>query len=77
MNVFVFVPFGFMLPWAAKFKLWQTVLIGLSFTVSIETLQYFLGVGLCEFDDVFNNTLGTVLGYGYWALLEKTIHQQE
>ncbi len=66
MNILVFVPFGFMLPWSAEMKFWQTALIGFVFSVCIEALQYILKVGLCEFDDVFNNTLGTVLGYGYW-----------
>ena len=71
MNILVFVPFGFMMPWAVTSVLWQTALTGLTFSVCIELLQYFFGVGLCEFDDVFHNTLGTVLGYGYWHLLEK------
>ncbi len=71
MNIFVFVPFGFMMPWAVEMKFWKTILIGFLFSVCIEALQYILGVGLCEFDDVFNNTLGTILGYGYWRLLER------
>ena len=71
MNVLVFVPFGFMLPWALKQKFWVTALAGFVFSVSIEALQYYLRLGLCEFDDVFHNTLGTILGYGYWKLLIK------
>lgn len=76
MNVLVFVPFGFMLPWALKQQLWSTALIGFTFSVTIEALQYFLGVGLCEFDDVFHNTLGTILGYGYWKVLTKRIQNK-
>ena len=71
MNVLVFVPFGFMLPWALKQKFWVTALAGFVFSVSIEALQYYLRLGLCEFDDVFHNTIGTILGYGYWKLLIK------
>ena len=77
MNILVFVPFGFMLPWAVEMKFWQTALIGFLFSVCIETLQYILRVGLCEFDDVFNNTMGTVLGYGYWRLLGNFIRKRE
>ncbi len=32
-------------------------------SVSIELIQYFTGRGLFEFDDIFHNTLGAVIGY--------------
>ncbi len=69
MNVFLFIPFGFLLPLAAQRNIWQTALIGLGFSALIEAVQYLFGLGLCEFDDVFHNTLGTALGYGYWKLV--------
>ena len=69
MNVFVFVPFGFLLSFAADRKMKQAVLTGLVFSAVIETCQYVLRLGLCEFDDVFHNTLGTLIGYGYAVLL--------
>ena len=71
MNVFLFVPLGSLLPWALNTKFWHTALIGFLFGVAIESTQYIFAIGFCEFDDVFNNTLGTVLGYGYWLVLEK------
>lgn len=37
--------------------------IGCSCSVSIELTQYFTGRGLLEFDDIFHNTLGAVIGY--------------
>ena len=71
MNVFLFVPFGFMLPWCSgKLKrLWKVVLAAAVFSVITEAAQYFFRIGLCETDDVIHNTLGAGLGYGYWRLL--------
>ena len=71
MNVFLFIPFGFMLPWCAEGlrRLWRILLIAAAFSALTEAAQYFLRVGLCETDDVIHNTLGAVIGYGYWRLL--------
>ncbi len=38
-------------------------IIGCAFSTFIETTQYFTGRGLLEFDDIFHNTLGAVIGY--------------
>lgn len=38
-------------------------IIGFACSVSIELTQYFTGRGLWEFDDIFHNTLGAVIGY--------------
>ena len=32
------------------------------FSISIEAIQYYLALGLCEVDDVIMNTLGTMIG---------------
>lgn len=69
MNVFIFIPFGFMLPWALRRCLGQTVLIGLLLSIFIESAQYIFGLGLCEFDDVFHNTIGALMGGLYYRLL--------
>ena len=69
MNVFLFFPFGFLLPFAAKRNFPQSLLIGFLFSVGIEAAQYFFCLGMCEFDDVFHNSMGTALGYGYWKAL--------
>ncbi|WP_288535663.1 VanZ family protein [uncultured Ruminococcus sp.] len=39
------------------------------FSAAIEITQYFTGRGLCEFDDVFNNTLGACIGFIIWKKL--------
>lgn len=71
MNVFLFIPFGFMLPWCSERlqRLWKVVLIAAMLSALTEAAQYFFCIGLCETDDVFHNTLGAVIGYGYWLLL--------
>lgn len=69
MNVFLFMPFGFLLPFTLKRGFFQTLLLGMVFSACIEAIQYFFSLGFCEFDDVFHNTLGTALGYGQWKLL--------
>lgn len=68
-NIFLFIPLGFFLAWTTKRILWKSVLIGLFTSVGIEATQYFFRLGLCEFDDVFHNMLGAVIGYLYFQLL--------
>ena len=41
---------------------WPIILIIISFSVGTELLQLVTGRGLCEFDDMFNNSLGGLLG---------------
>ena len=62
-NLTMLLPFGFMLPMLKKVTLKQVLLISMLFSISIEVVQFVTGRGLMEFDDVFNNTVGAVLGY--------------
>ena len=66
MNVFLFIPFGFFVPWATGKNLLNTVLFGVLLSGAIELCQYMFKLGLSEIDDVLHNALGTALGYGYW-----------
>ena len=43
------------------------MLIGGGFSVLIETLQFFLKRGFAEFDDVFHNGLGCMIGFGVYV----------
>ena len=40
----------------------MTVLICFSFSLFIEATQLFLKLGLAEFDDIFENTIGAFVG---------------
>lgn len=57
--------FGFLLPfYLEKFKKsYFTILIGFCVTLLIEILQYITKIGIFEIDDIFNNTLGLIIGY--------------
>ncbi|MEK4564064.1 VanZ family protein [Alkalihalobacillus sp. FSL R5-0424] len=66
LNIVMFLPLGILLPLLHdRFKkaIW-TIAAALLLTLSIETFQYFTGLGVFEFDDLFNNTLGAIIGYG-------------
>lgn len=72
LNILMFVPLGIWLPIGKKgFRaFWKTSLVGCFLTVAIEALQLILSLGLFEVADVFNNTLGTMIGYGFYKILE-------
>ncbi|MDO5292516.1 MAG: VanZ family protein [bacterium] len=66
LNICMFVPLGFWLPVGMKkFRcFWKTYLTGFAFTMLIELTQLLLKRGIFELDDIMNNTLGTMIGYG-------------
>ena len=72
-NVLVFIPWGILLPEivSAKRKLRFVVLRAVGISLVIEVTQLVFKLGLFEFDDVFHNTLGTVIGYGLWHAFKK------
>lgn len=75
LNILMFVPLGFWLPVGKeKFRVfWKTYLVGFLLTVVIEGLQLILSLGLFEVADLFNNTLGTMIGYGLYKIVEYVI----
>ena len=68
-NLTMLLPFGFMLPMLKKVTLKQVLLISMFFSIGIEVMQFITGRGLMEFDDVFNNTVGAVIGYKIYCKL--------
>ena len=70
LNVMMFVPFGFLLPLVSeKFQaFWKTYLAGFLFTFLIEMTQLLFNLGICELDDFMNNTVGAMIGYGFYRL---------
>ena len=82
----MFIPLGYILPEAFNCfaeKLWKVISAGCMFSVIIEVGQYILHVGLCELDDVFNNTLGCFMGLLIWGIISRVcgrkriMHRQE
>lgn len=66
LNILMFVPFGFMLPLLFKKcqKFYITYFLGLCITIFIEGLQLISKRGIFEVDDIINNALGCMIGYG-------------
>lgn len=65
-NILLFVPMGVLLPLMFEKcqKLRRVFLITFLSSFTIEACQLVFKIGLFEFDDMFNNTLGGCLGYG-------------
>ena len=61
-NVLLFVPFGFVLLQATRWKFLQCVIAGAVLSLCVETIQFIATVGSSATADVILNTLGTSLG---------------
>ena len=71
LNILMFVPFGFLLPIGIRKMrvFWRTYLCGFIMTLGIEVIQLVSGKGIFEWDDILNNTVGTMIGYGIFAIV--------
>ena len=74
MNVFMFIPIGYMLRWTLNLKQTKCILLGMCISVLIEVSQYALRCGLCEIDDIIHNTLGALFGCLYYTMLNRIIN---
>ena len=72
MNVVLFIPLG---PLSAgsfkRIKWWQVLFVSLCISLTIETMQLLFKRGFAEFDDLFHNVIGCMLGYGMFLFLRK------
>ncbi len=66
LNIIMFIPLGFILPLFHKRfrKIYNNVAAGFMLTLFIESVQLIAGLGVFDIDDIFNNSLGTLIGYG-------------
>lgn len=71
LNILMFVPFGFLLPVGIRKMrvFWRTYLCGFIVTLGIEVIQLVSGKGIFEWDDILNNTVGTMIGYGIFSIV--------
>ena len=58
-NVFMFIPVGILAGWMWR---WRGLLVGIGLSCVVELLQLMTSRGLCEFDDVLHNVVGTAVG---------------
>ena len=71
LNLVLFVPVGILLGCAfRKMSWWKVALTGGSLSISIEILQFFYKRGFSEIDDVMHNTVGCLIGYGMYRLVQ-------
>lgn len=66
----MFMPIGFILPLLYKISGKKVILLGLLFSLFIETSQLFLQRGT-DIDDLMLNSLGVVLGLLIYKLVDK------
>lgn len=77
-NCLMFIPVGILVPWAYEnilhadeIKKRNTVILfGLIVSFSVECLQLFTKTGLFEWDDIFHNMIGLIVGYGVYLFLK-------
>ena len=62
LNILLFIPLGILI--GDK----RAILIGLALSVGIELTQYVFKLGICEADDLVNNTIGTAIGFSLYSL---------
>ena len=62
-NILLFVPIGFLVGWVvSRYKLIKAVLVGLFLSETIECSQLIWHRGTFDVDDLFNNTVGALVG---------------
>lgn len=64
-NIFIFAPFGFLIPftWKNKHGAAYATLMGFLFSMGIEMTQLISGFGAFDVDDLILNALGAFLGF--------------
>lgn len=72
LNILLYVPMGCLLPivWP-KLGTAAVILIGFLSSLVTESIQLVFRLGLFEVDDLFNNTLGTILGALLFLLMKR------
>lgn len=72
-NAVGFMPFGFFLPVVSRRsrKWYNTLLFSFSFSLGIEVTQLVLRVGSFDVDDILLNTIGGILGFISYRIVQK------
>ena len=68
-NVLIFLPFGFFMAMASKYRSFLSTLIySFALSLTIELSQLFMKVGCFDVDDLLLNTIGGMLGFITFAV---------
>ena len=72
MNMVVFMPVGLLLGVAFRsMNWWKAGLAGCCISLLIEMLQYVFKRGFSEFDDIFHNVIGCMIGYAVSLIVNR------
>ncbi|MCR5031811.1 MAG: VanZ family protein [Lachnospiraceae bacterium] len=76
-NVSLFIPMGIFVPSAwEKLNKWDwTLLVGGLISFGLEVLQLITGFGFFDVDDILLNCLGTMIGFGGYALFRRYLNR--
>lgn len=70
LNILLYIPMGYLLPTVfVKLKPRDVVIIGFCCSLLTEVSQLVFRIGLFEFDDMLNNTLGCIVGLGMFLCI--------
>ena len=61
-NILIFIPFGMAVALFKKYDTKSSLLVGLTVSLIIESVQWLFWLGSFEVDDLIHNTVGTVIG---------------
>lgn len=68
-NVLIFMPFGFFMPMASRYRsFFLTLFYSFGLSLLVETFQLFTKVGSFDVDDLLLNTIGGVIGYIFFVI---------
>lgn len=76
-NIFLFIPYGFLLPIVWNKRLWRIIGAGLSLSFFNEITQLLTFRGMCDLNDTILNTTGVVIGYCIYMVIEKLHKMKE
>lgn len=76
LNMLLFVPLGYLVPGVVPSlrRRWKVVLLGITFSLLIETIQLVTRLGWFDASDLLHNTLGTLIG---WIIFKKVLEPQD
>lgn len=75
-NIILFVPFGVLLPLAFRVER-LTIVYGCAASILAEIIQLAFAMGAADIDDVILNTLGAVIGYVAYRIINRCIKNRE
>lgn len=86
LNILLFVPFGFGLPFLSRLGMTKTVLVGMCFSIAVELVQWLSGriagvwFRITDINDVIFNTAGVAIGYllfvGFVRVCRRIVHKR-